>query len=75
MGQLNGRVHVLERHAARRPTPADLTRRELLRQLSLDELEALEGAALAQEAGGPLTAAQEAGIDAWERLADKDEGG
>ena len=75
MGQLNGRVHVLERHVARRPTPADLTRRALLRRLSIDELEALEGAVLALETGEPLTAAQEAAIAAWEHLTVSDEGG
>ena len=75
MTHLNGRIQVLERHAARRPTAADLTRRHLLRRLSLGELEALEGAVPALESGGPLTPAQEAALAAWERVAESDEGG
>jgi len=70
---LNGRVGILEGRAGRRPPPADLTRRAVLRRLSVDELEALEGAITALEGGEPLTAAQRAAVAAWERLASADD--
>jgi len=70
---VNGRVGTLERRAGRRPAPADLTRREVLRRLSVDELEALEGAIMALEGGEPLTAVQRAAVAAWERLASADD--
>ena len=73
MGHLTRRLVALEVGAARRPAAADLAKRELLGQLSLDELEALEGAIVAQKTGAMLTAAQWAALDVWERLAGTDD--
>ena len=66
MTSLDRRVVLLERRIPERVTPERRAAREALRRLSLAELEALEAALVAQEAGRPLMGQQEAALDAWE---------
>jgi len=72
MTQLGRRLFLLERRAARRPTLSDRAVRDALARLSLEELEALESALVAREAGRPLDDVQRAAFDAWERVAPHD---
>jgi hypothetical protein len=67
MTGLDRRVVLLERRVPERVTPEQRASRESLRRLSLAELEALEAAVVAREAGRPLTCHEEAALDAWER--------
>ena len=69
MGTIDRRLVTLERRAARRPSPERRAEREALRRLSLADLEALESAIVAREAGRSLDGPQKAAIVAWERVA------
>ncbi len=72
MTQLGHRLFLLERRAARYPTPAARAVHEALRRLTLGELEGLESALVAREAGRSLDTTQAAAIAAWERVAPDD---
>jgi hypothetical protein len=72
VGTIDRRLVTLERQTAGRPRPASRAVRAALGRLSLDELEALEGAIMAREAGRPLDGPQEAALEAWERGAPDD---
>ena len=69
MDGLGRRLGALDQRAAGRPRPESQAVREAVRRLSLAELEALEGALLAREAGLPLDDFQEGTIAAWGRVA------
>lgn len=72
MSTIDRRLVTLERRTAGRPMPASRAVRAALRRLSLGELETLEGAIMAREAGRPLDGPQEAALGAWERVAPDD---
>ena len=74
MGQLDRRLVSLERVAACRPSPDRPVVRAALARLTIGELETLEGALVAEEAGRPLTSAQEAARTAWALAWDAEQG-